>query len=504
MSFETRSVRGIGWLVFSLTCAISTARAQQQPVSTQPRAATAPEVRWEPYATQGVDDKPLEGELGRIRVPEDRSRPDGPSIEIAFVRFRTQDEKPGPPVFYLVGGPGPSGIEHCVGPATGRMLRLLDHHDVIGIDQRGTGRSRPNLEEGVRFEYELPSDRPITREDVIRAYTQAVERCVAHWKAQGIDLAAYDSVENADDVDDVRRALGIEKILTWGESYGTHLTLAYLRRHAQHVARSVLIRVEGPDHTWKMPSTTQRHLERLSELVAADPGFSQDLPDFVGTVKKLLKELADKPVTIVAEEDGAERSVVIGPYDLQSYLAGSLGLAFQFRDVPAAVQRMAQGDWSALGPIALENRHGEVGSAMALMMDCSSGATAARLRRIEKERLDPANLLADAVNVPYPGACAACGKPDLGDAYRGPMRCDVPVLFVSGDLDARTPPENVEEIRAGFPNHAHVLVRNAGHESIEMLLPEYRALLQEFLRGNKVESQTLDVPSPRFRRARGG
>ncbi len=470
------------------------------PATQQPPAV--PEIRWEPYATQGVDDQPLAGEIGRISVPENRAKPDGRKIEIAFVRFRTTNPEPGPPVFYLVGGPGPSGIEHCVGPATGRMLRLLDRHDVIGIDQRGTGLSRPNLEEGVRFEYELPTDRPITREEVIATYSKAVERCVAHWKSQGVDLTAYDSIESADDVDDVRRALGIEKIVTWGESYGTHLTIAYLRRHASHVARSVLIRVEGPDHTWKLPSTTQRHLERLNDLVAADPTFAEGLPDFLGTVKMLLKQLATAPVTVVAEYDGVEAPVVLGPYDLQAYLANALGLAFQLRDVPAAVQSMSRDEWGALGSFALENRRGEVGSAMALMVDCSSGASAARLRRIEKERVDPANVLADAVNVPYPGACAACGNPDLGDAFRATPKCDVPVLFVSGDLDARTPPENVEEIRAGFSNHVHVLARNAGHESIEMMSPEYRALLKDFLRGAKVESRTIELPAPRFRAAR--
>jgi len=481
----------LGALALAATCA----HAWQQP-------STAPAVRWEAYTTRGADDQPLSGEIGRIRVPENRSKPDGKQIEIAFVRFRTENPEPGPPVFYLVGGPGPSGIEHCVGPATGRMLRLLEHHDVIGIDQRGTGLSRPNLEEGVRFEYELPTDRPVSREDVIVAYSAAVERCVAHWTAQGVDLSAYDTIENADDVDDVRRALGIERILTWGESYGTHLSLAYLRRHARHVARSVLIRVEGPDHTWKLPSTSQRHLERLHELVAADPALAESLPDLLGTVKRLLAELTEKPVTVVSGQDSAEMPVVIGPFDLQSYLANSLGLAFQLRDVPAAVAGMARGDWSTLGTFALESRRGEVGSAMALMMDCSSGASAARLALIAKERGDPANLLSDAVNVPYPGACVACGSPDVGDAFRRPLECDVPVLFVSGDLDARTPPENVDELKSGFPNHAHVLVKNAGHESIEMLSPEYRALLQDFLRGKKVASQVIELPAPRFRPAR--
>lgn len=478
-------------LIVALACGASSSSAAQA-------TTDVPQIRWEPYATQGADKQPLEGELGRLRVPEKRGAKDGKAIELAFVRFRTNNPEPGPPLIYLVGGPGPSGIEHCVGPATGRMLRLLDYCDVIGLDQRGTGASVPNLEEGPAFSYELPTDRAITRGDFIMAYTQAVRQCVAYWKEQGVDLSAYNTIESADDVEDLRRALGIEKVMTWGESYGTHLSLAYLRRHSAHVARSILIRVEGPDHTWKLPSTTQRHLEQLHRLVAADPGVGAQLPDFLGTVRGLLEQLAEEPVTLALDLDGVAASVTVGAFDLQYYLANALGLAFELRDVPAAVHRMAQGDWSELAPLALENRRGEVGSAMALMMDCSSGASAGRLRRIEEELADPANLLGDAVNVPYPGACAACGDPDLGEEFRGPIRCDVPVLFVSGDLDARTPPENVGEIRDGFTRHAHVVAANAGHESIEMLSPEYRELLQAFLRGERVESRTIALPSPRF------
>ncbi len=321
----------------------------------------------------------------------------------------------------------------------------------------------------------------------------------AIWKERGVDLASYHTDASADDADDVRRALDIEKVITRGESYGTHLSIAYLRRHGPHVARSAMLRVEGPDQTWKYPSTTQRHLERLSALVTADPGFAEDLPDLIGTVRTLLAKLAQEPEILTAAESDAA-PITVGPFDMQVWLAQRLGLAFEFRDVPAAILRMSSGDWSDLSLVAREYRRGEVGSAMAFAMDCASGGSNARFARIESERKDPLNLLSDAVNVPYPGVCSGCGKSRLGDEFRAPFRCEVPVLFVSGDLDARTPPENVEEIRSWFSNHAHVIAQNAGHESIEMLSPEFRALLQAFLRGEKVESQVVELPEPRFRR----
>jgi putative ABC transport system ATP-binding protein len=74
------------------------------------------------------------------------------------------------------------------------------------------------------------------------------------------------------------------------------------------------------------------------------------------------------------------------------------------------------------------------------------------------------------------------------------------VLYLrDGALDARTPPENVAEIAAGFPKHAHVVASSAGHESIERLDPGYRALQIDFLHGRPVQSRTLQLPPVRFR-----
>ncbi|MFN0206377.1 MAG: alpha/beta fold hydrolase [Planctomycetota bacterium] len=468
------------------------------PNDSRPQSAPS-SVAFEPYTAKGAGGKQLQGELGRIQVPENRSKNNGKKLELAFVRFKSTNPNPGPPIFYLVGGPGPSGIEHCVAPATGRLLSLLDYGDVIGLDQRGTGKSKPNLEEGAKFEYSLPLDRATSRENLVTAYSAAAKRAVAHWTANGVDLSAFNTNENADDVEDLRRALGLGKIITWGESYGTHLTLAFLRRHPGSVERSIMIRVEGPDNTWKLPSTYQQSLEQLHRLVADDPGVHAKMPDFMGSVKALLSQLKEKPAVVDIEDQGKNVKVTVGSFDLQYYLANSLGLAFEMRDIPKRIHQMQQGDFTTLARFALEYRRSDLGSAMALMMDCASGATPARLQRIHKEAADPVNLLGNAANTPFPELCAACGSPDLGDSFRNKFKCDVPVLFVSGDLDAKTPPSNVDEVSGGFTNHTHILVRNAAHESIEMLSADYRKLLKEFLLGAKVASGEVVLPTPKFR-----
>ncbi|MBD3160524.1 MAG: alpha/beta fold hydrolase, partial [Candidatus Eisenbacteria bacterium] len=457
----------------------------------------APEVSWEPHTGVAFDGSPLHGDLGRIHVPENRNDPSGRTIEIAFVRYRTDHPDPGPPIFFLAGGPGGAGTALSGRTATHPQLRLLEHADVVGIDQRGTGLSRPALTGGADSVEPLPLDRPVDRADVLAAFRKAAGRRVRVWTERGVDVAAYNTSESADDLEAVRAALGAERIVTFGSSYGSHLGLAHLRRHPEHVARSVLSRVEGPNHTWKLPSTVQRCLERVHAMAGADPAVVRHVPDLLAAVDALLVRLEAEPVVAEPERE-EETRIVLGPHDLRSALSRWLATTEGISGIPAAIHRFGNGDWTRLARFAREERRVWV-DAMPLLMDCASGGTAERRARIERERRDPATLLSDALMAPfYPEACAACPEADLGEAFRRGFSCDVPVLFVSGVLDPRTPPENVEEIRAGFPNSAHLRVENAGHEARELMSEEFRDLMQSFLRGEEVRSCTIRLPPVQF------
>jgi pimeloyl-ACP methyl ester carboxylesterase len=83
----------------------------------------------------------------------------------------------------------------------------------------------------------------------------------------------------------------------------------------------------------------------------------------------------------------------------------------------------------------------------------------------------------------------------LPESFRKPIVSRLPALFISGSLDSNTPPYQAEEVRWGFPNSAHVIVENAGHEST-LTLPETRKLMLDFLRGEDVSGRRIVAPSP--------
>src|SRR5690349_21771277 len=94
-------------------------------------AAPTEAIRWEPWSAT-IENRTITGELGRLRVPQDRAARNGPMVDLAFVRLRATTPTPGAPIIYLAGGPGDSGIGGLRVPQT-RLLTdsLLTSGDVI-------------------------------------------------------------------------------------------------------------------------------------------------------------------------------------------------------------------------------------------------------------------------------------------------------------------------------------------------------------------------------------
>lgn len=455
----------------------------------------------EPYTAELEDGTQLTGELGRLSVPVRHGEPNGPRLELAFVRFPSTAAKPGAPIYFLVGGPGASGIEFAAEMALDPAYGLLAHGDVIALDQRGTGLSEPRFDSGPSFEEELPLDVPLTRAALIAAQQRVLAQAVAHWQAQGVDVGAINTYESANDVEFLRQSLGHGPIVPFGISYGSHLGLAYLRQHGENVARAVLMKVEGPNHTFKLPTETHGNLEQVAKLAKSAPELNGLLPDLQTSLKGILAQLAEQPRTLTTDRFGPTVSVVIGPYDVQLLVAYALGSSNTLATLPLALSLMEQGQFDHVLGFVMQNRIVDASNLMGLLMDCASYANPARLKQIEREIQIAGLTLSDALLAPlYPEVCSATGTKPLPASFRASIKSKQPILFVSGSLDARTPANNVLELLPGLPNAIHLQIENTGHDSRENQSPEFQALLQKFLAGQTFPSQTLTLPPLEFRK----
>src|SRR5262245_45649790 len=162
-------------------------------------------------------------DLQKLTVLEDRGKPDGRKIELAYVRLKSTASQPGSPIVYLDGGPGGSGIGlYRIDEYRAMFDALRAAGDVILLSQRGTGFSTPRLtcsgSGGT-----VPTDVFLSAQRMTEILAPRIIACAGEWRGKGVDLAAYNTEASADDLEDLRKALGVPKISLFGFSYGTHL-----------------------------------------------------------------------------------------------------------------------------------------------------------------------------------------------------------------------------------------------------------------------------------------
>src|SRR5688500_7586347 len=474
-------------IVVILLCNASISLAQQK----------AGSLKLKPYSFENSKGEKTAAEFGTLLVPENRNNPQSNLIELAFVRFKSTSKNPGPPIVYLAGGPGGSGIGAARGTRFPLSMALREIADVIAFDQRGTGYSKPNL--ACLDRLSLPLDVPPTRHTDTQELRKNSRSCASYWRdIQRVDLTGYNTNESADDLEDLRKALGANQISLWSISYGTHLAFATMRRHPKSIHRAILAGTEGPDHTYKLPSNIQKHLEDLAAVIKADPEIGKDIPDFLGLMKSGFDRLDAQPEMVEITDSRTKQKVkiTVNKFVMQYIVANNIGTTVTAR-FPALFYRASKGDFTNPAQVWLNESRRGIGSAMSYMMDCASGQTAARREQIGREA--KGTLLEDLSNFPFPAVCEEWNAPDLGDEFRSPLKSNVPVLFISGTLDARTPVSNAEEYLKGFTNGTHLIIDGAVHsDPLFLSSPKIKDGMMEFMRGQKVTVTRTAAPPMKF------
>jgi len=371
------------------------------------------------------------------------------------------------------------------------MLALREVADVIAFDQRGTG-----LSNHIPLRPRSPGPPPpFTREGLTTYFRAEYQRAWAEWTAKGVAMRGYNTNESADDIEDLRRHLGAEKISLWGISYGSHLALAVLKRHGDRVDRVALASLEGQDQTVKRPDRIDAYFRRVDGLLDAHPKLRETVPDLPALMRRVHAKLEAEPVRLTATLGLKPTEITLGAFAVQM-LAGSLisdppTLAM----LPSLYRSMDAGNFAALGPF-FSQRGGLLDiEGMPETMDLASGISPAKLRLVQ--RTARTAVLGDALNFPMPHLLGVVPGMDLGEDFRRPIRIPHPTLLVMGTLDGRTPLEEQAEVAAQFRNRAQVTVENAGHNVFEAH-PEVQALLVRFFRGEVVPDTRLSLPPPKF------
>ena len=243
-----------------------------------------------------------EYEIGTLFVRENRSDPDSRLIGINFSRFKAREPSGEPPIFFLPGGPGNTYQESN---SRNPQLRktpfygefLWSNCDVITVDQRGYCRRGETL----RFSYFGKQPKAADKlEDRVEEFKNLARSAVKHYETTKTDLRGYTVLECVEDVNELRKALGYEKISLRGQSFGCQWSFAVMRQHPEIVERALLSGIEPLDHTYDMPSNIFAAVKRIWKVIDQDPKFKPYLPPggMEEAANTVIKRLEESPIEI--------------------------------------------------------------------------------------------------------------------------------------------------------------------------------------------------------------
>jgi pimeloyl-ACP methyl ester carboxylesterase len=363
------------------------------------------------------------------------------------------------------------------------MGPTLAKRDIILIDQRGTGFSKPALTcslGAMTLDGRLPigmkqaDDRPAA----IQLQLAMLKACGESYRAAGIDLRAYNSVENAADLEDLRRALGLGTWNIYGGSYGSRLALTAMQ-YRPETLRSVAIEsiypLQANFHVDVFTSFEQT-LNRLFADCAADPACSAANPNLAERYDQMIPRLNANPAQVPLIDLETEQLITYIP------ISGvdTVTIIFQFSYItqiipimPLLITETANGNYRLLSILlsALLTQPVQPGQGISLGMQiavqCNEDVVFASARDFVAARDSHRRAAPLAHNLVFNEAilevCAAWGLMNPDPADNWPARSDVPALLINGTYDPITPPQFATSAAETLSRSQVVMYPRGGH-----------------------------------------
>ena len=433
---------------------------------------------------------------GVLKVPEDRTEPAGATIDlrIAVVPALNRRTK-GAPLFLLAGGPGQGAIAMYVSLAAA-FARVNRNHDIVLVDQRGTGGSAP-------LSCDYPDDWQ-AKDDALPALRQATLACLHKY---GDRVRFYTSSAAVADLAAVREALRLPSIDLYGVSYGTRVAELYMRRFPQSLHAAILDGVTYPAQAIgaDTPLDAERALDLIvsrcqasPECAAAYPGLRQDLDG-------LRRQYGPQRSTITLEDPNSglplqiefNRSMLNAALRFLSYSAAQASL------LPTLVHRAAQG---ALAPLAAQTImtarqvEGQLASGMQNSVICSEDVPYFAAPDVQRAAVARTYQGSDQLEA-LQEICKLWPRGPVDADLHSALRSEIPTLLLSGEADPVTPPADAERAASGLSRHKHLILNGEGHGQVATgCVPKLMAEFLDAALPEKVDATCLEQhrPAPFF------
>ncbi len=435
---------------------------------------------------------------GTLTVFEDRSAGSGRTIGIYFIDIKAKHPSQQAVVFNP-GGPGVSATDLAPDFAdvtSGALATLRDRYDILLVDNRGTGKSAsqqcnfaPAAHPELYFSHAWP--------DAI------VSACRARLAANA-NLSLYTTSMAADDLNDVRAALGYPKLVLYGGSYGTFFYLDYVRRHPETV-ESVVLEGVAPPHFYIIPLPmargAQTAMDQLEQACSQDSTCAAHFPDFAEHFAAVVRRFDAGPVSLIIRNPATH---LMQPVQLTKEVFAETvrhelyypsGAAY----MPVTIERAYHGDYTPLSEMVSEMAlffSNIEANGLNLSVTCADSIPF--ITEADVAAYSAGTFEGDVRVRAQQRACKTWNVIPVPASFQEPVHSNAPILMISGSDDPASPPQYGQQALAYLPNARQMLVPGASHDSD--LPPCVDTIIVAFVRAQSAAGLDLDHCAAKYKR----
>lgn len=403
---------------------------------------------------------------GTYRVYEDRARGEGRTIDLHFIVIPAKKPTHRAIVFNP-GGPGASSTADAgvlmSGQVVSEFVTLRDRYDVLLLDNRGTGQSAPQNCDIAPFDNPQAYFLQWWPDEILR-------QCRAKLAANA-NLSLYATPYAIEDLNDLRGALGYDKLVLDGGSYGTQFYLAFARAHPEHV-ESMVLRAVAPPHFYRIPLPDaggfEASLDHLIAECAAEAGCPKRFPRFREEFVAVARRFDQGPVTVSLWEDRRNRALPV-PLSREVFFE-RLRKAFydpaSARYVPVIIESAYHGDYAPLALLVQElsqSTAAEQANGLNLSAACAEDIPFITEAAVASSS---AGMLEGDVRVrAEQHACRIWNVQPVDASFDEPVQSSLPTLMIAGSDDPATPSSYAREEMKYLSNGHLMIVKGGTHES---------------------------------------
>ncbi len=405
---------------------------------------------------------------GHLLVPENWDVKESNQIKIAVAILKnTNNLSDAESTVFIQGGPGAGSI---------RNMDLWLYHplrktnDIVIMDIRGTGKSKPRLCPGLGKEIMKVLAKNQSKEEDEKDKTAAALACRKDLIVRGVDVNAYHSLSISHDLHALKKHLNINKWNVYGVSYGTYMAQVYASNFPQDI-KSLILDSSISDISNYYTLNTSNYIKSLAKVFEKcknDPECNVAYPDLETVFYKTIKDLNENPLS-VATSNGAE-TFTYNAEDFKVAVQQALYHKQLVEVLPLLIYQFQNRNEDALS-----NLVGAFGSLLRMDYGLYYCVTCNEVL----PNNDVLKFASEASKYPklkggisfYQSDFKVCDKWNLETKdslllhhdLKELKKLNVPVLILAGEFDPITPASNGEEIADSFSNAFVVSAHTYGH-----------------------------------------